>query len=488
MTAAQIMTADELVRALKRRRAALPSEIGTFIIFEACEALLSKKPGRLTLQSISISEDGMINAEPAQVGGDEVAARSLHALLTSLLVAAGPAPTHALLRLVEEGPREGRWTLHQLRDDLEEALVPLNRTASRRVLSRLVRETTIWADKTSRGQKAPTFNELDEQLSSFLGVPHTPSSVEPAPEKSAPPAAEDETRRDLVHAIDSNSDEMQVVDDESTGRQARDSAREGRRGAPPQIDMGKLRDMHGLSERPSQMPRQSQGVWIGFGLIVLAVGLVTVTLVMRPDALARLRGDAQASQPAASAKKPDAPAAPRAGDLIISVMTERAQILRFVGLGPLTIEHLPTGVAHELVAIADHAATRVLIPKDAEWEQTKEGPRYEVAMQAGTSRAKEATLDLGETLLPADVGQPSGSLGSLRVVTTPRGARVYQVIGFAPEATIHDVALDRSEELLIYKRGFKPETRTVTPSDFADEGGRRTARVKVTLASDKRDR
>jgi hypothetical protein len=486
MNAARMMTANDLVRALRRRRAALPSEIGSFIIFEACEALLSGKPGRLALETISISEEGVIAVEPTAGASEEAAARSLHGLLTSLLVAAGPAPTNALLRLVEEGPREGRWTLDQMRDDLEEALVPLNRTASRRVLSRLVRETTVWSDNASgRGEKVPTFNELDEQLSSFLGVPHVPSNSPPEVEVMSAKST-DATRREPVHSVDSDSDELHVMDDEPTGRQERkpESRNEGRSEAPGFND-ARFRDLHGLSERPSQMPRSTSGAWLGAGLVLLTAGLIGVTLLLRPDALARLRGDAPAAQPVRPAQ-PVLPAA-RGGDLIINVAAERAQILRFVGLGPLTIEHLPTGVAHELVAIADNAApTRVLIPKDAEWEKTPDGLHYEVAMQARATRAQGASLDLGDTLLPAEVGRPTHTLGSVRVVTTPRGAKVYQVIGFAPEAVLHDVALDRSEELLIWKRGFKPETRVMTANDFLEDQGRRVARIAVTLKPDKR--
>jgi hypothetical protein len=41
-----------------------------------------------------------------------------------------------LLDLVEHGPNEDRLTLSMLRSDLEACLLPLNRAATRRVLSR----------------------------------------------------------------------------------------------------------------------------------------------------------------------------------------------------------------------------------------------------------------------------------------------------------------------------------------------------------------
>ena len=37
MSGAKGVTAEELVRALKRRKAALPAEIGTFVVLETCD-------------------------------------------------------------------------------------------------------------------------------------------------------------------------------------------------------------------------------------------------------------------------------------------------------------------------------------------------------------------------------------------------------------------------------------------------------------------
>jgi hypothetical protein len=533
MSAAGGVTADELVKALKKRRATLPAEIGTFVALESCEAMLARGPAAVTLRNLRISDEGVVRIEEASAVDEEDGARALHAALTSLLVAAGPAPTPALMRLVEEGPTGGAWTLGQMRDDLEASLVPLNRNASRRVLARLVRETG-WNERPS-ANRGPTFRELDAELSSLLGV-EAPPGPEPEPTTLAaeplPGRARrgDDTEHDFVEDVDPADEELDEFD-EPTKKKAPplkqgtapgffDDSASASAGVAPRSAVsssdktlldsapvmsgsspsasaswsapaaepwagsasppGSLRSLESLD---SMRPRSSsRGVLVGVGLVVLALGLLGVTLLLRPDAISRLSG-AKASEQT-EPKEPRVVHKPAVGgDLLIHVTPERAQVLRFVGRGPATVPHLPVGVAHEFVAIGDGARpTRALIPPDGEWEPLPEGPRFELAMQLGEAPSNApATLDLGDTLLPQNVGRPTGALGSARVVTTPRGAKVYQLIGFAPDVKVEDVALDKTEELLIYLPGHAHVVRVIAPSDFVQEGERKVARVDIAL-------
>ena len=179
MSAAGGVTAEVLLRTLVSLKTRLPGEIGTFLILEACEQALSNGPCQVSLAQIRISEDGAVSLTDTPPAEERDCARALHRDLTSLLVASGPAPTPALMRLVEEGPRGGVWSLHQLRDDLEASLVPLNRNASRRVLARLVREVQSDPWTAQRPSAPPTFQDLDSELSSLLGEP---SSEDPGQE------------------------------------------------------------------------------------------------------------------------------------------------------------------------------------------------------------------------------------------------------------------------------------------------------------------
>jgi hypothetical protein len=536
MSAARGVTAEELVRALKRRKAALPAEIGTFVVLEACESMISRGACSVTLATVLISDEGTVRIEDARASDEAVASRTLHGVLTTLLVAAGPAPTPGLMRLVEEGPRGGEWTLRQMRDDLEASLVPLNRTASRRVLARLVRETT-WNERPS-SQKGPTFSELDAELSSLLGVEGpAPSVEEPAPAAAKSARERDATVREPVQRVDPMSDEIQYVDEPVEQSGATERFREhlspvpatsGPRRtsssvqktilegspdddfrAPPATESrndverfrgaefesspvlpaasfsapGQLRDLDSLDGR-SLPPKSGRGLAVGGALVVLAVALIALTLFLRPDALSKLSGDASAKEPLEN-KQPSIVHKPVVGgDLVVHVTPDRAQVLRFVGRGPATVPHLPVGVAHEFAAVLDGSrSTRAIIPPNGEWETTPDGPRFELAMQLGPLPAASSVgpTDLGETLLPRDVGHPGDTLGTARIVTTPRGAKVYQLIGFAPDVKVEDLPLDQTQELLVYAPGHQAVVRVVTPGDFVEKDGRKVADVNIAL-------
>ena len=469
MTRPAAVTADELVRALKRRKATLPAEIGSFVVLEACEALLVRGPEMLSLEGIHISEEGSVWLPPGTRCADADAAVALHGLLASMLVAAGPAPPPALMRLLEKGPSGGTFTLSALRDDLEASLVPLNRGASRRVLSRFVREIG-WAERAP-AQK-PTFNALDSELSSFLGVEELP----PAPTASSPPRDgrrdPDTTHEDSVEGIDDDRDDVRFFESvrpqprRPNGKTVGDPAPDSHARAPREPASARY-----ASSRPpprSVPPRTSNALLTGGVLLALSVALLLITFKLRPELRARLF-NAPVSEAAASNAQPKVVfKRPPSGDLVVRVSTERAQILRLVGRGPVSVPYLPLGIAHEFVAVADGASpARLLVSANAEWEATPDGRRYEAAMQLGKP-VTGAFPELGETLLPQDVGTPTDTLGTVRIVTSPRGAKVYQVIGFAPEARVEQLPLDVTQELLIFRSGYAPEIRVVAPSDYVE--------------------
>jgi hypothetical protein len=497
MTRPASVTADDLVAALKRRRAKLPAEIGSFVVLEACEALLVRGPELLALDGIHITEEGSVWLPPGTRCAEADAAVALHRVLAMILVAAGPAPPPALMRLLERGPAEGSWTLSALRDDLEASLVPLNRGASRRVLARFVREIG-WAERAPA--QNPGFGQLDSELSSFLGVAE-PVRATPA----GPPLRE--RLRDAEITQQDPVPEEEEKDDVRFFESVRPALKPPETRTvvdpPPASDLVPARDAPArhASLRPSSpagaprpsrstwpapdMPRKTSALVVGAALLVLSVLVLFITFKLRPELKDRLvRGPSPA--PTAPAPPKVIVKRPAGGDLVVRVATERAQILRLVGRGPVSVPYLPLGVAHEFVAIADGLVpARLLIPANAEWEATPDGRRYEAAMQLGTPGPGQSALELGETLLPQDVGSPSTTLGTVRIVTTPRGAKVYQVIGFAPEALMEQLPVEATQELLVFRKGYAPELRVIGPGDYVEVpggGGRRRADIAVTLS------
>lgn len=507
MSVAVSVSAEELLRALDRRGATLPAEISTFLVLEGCESMIANGPRELSgLASVRISEHGTV-ALSGPACDDETSTRGLHRLLTTLLLAAGPELAPALRSLSEHGPRAGVFELSALRDELEAALVPLNRNASRRVLSRFAREA-------AHPLVAP--EDVDAALNSLLGVGERPANDAPVrtrPNLSSlarggaaafdPPSARERSRVgggdpslvDPFDGLDLGDDDSHYRDDadlrsdltdprRSSGTSVRASTRPSF--APSAgADRDSLRSLRALAGE-SQAPGAPSAykLFIGFALITVAIASVVVALIFRAP---------EPTAPTPPVLLDSTPAQPAGGDLVVHVAQPNAQVLRFVGRAPTTVDGLPVGVAHEFVATAEgHRPSRVLVPANADWEATVEGARYELALQLdpidpGPTEAKggaSAALALGPSRLSSQDGQPSARRGSIRVVATPHGARVYQLIGFSPNVTVQDLPLDQPHELLIYREGYTPVVRSLAEADFEARDGRRVAELSVELKKD----
>ncbi|NOY90680.1 MAG: hypothetical protein GXP55_05670, partial [Deltaproteobacteria bacterium] len=259
--------------------------------------------------------------------------------------------------------------------------------------------------------------------------------------------------------------------------------------SPRVAPTGGVPDLDGFEESA----RRPRGLLWGGLFLVLTVGLLVGVRLLRPEAFARMLGDAPAIDPnaeveAAQARQREhdqaqAQADARYGDLVLSVSPERAQVLLFVGRGPAVMPNLPVGVAHEFVAIADgKQPTRAVVSPDSEWTTTDDGSLYELAMQTGERDMSFDALNLGETRLEPDaMGQPTGELGRVRVLTTPPGAKVYYLIGFGPDVRVRHLLTDEVHELLVFREGYRPQRVVVAPSDFRDTPDGKVAEASVQL-------
>ena len=256
-------------------------------------------------------------------------------------------------------------------------------------------------------------------------------------------------------------------------------------------------DLDGLVERPrsyapaaldaeSNGSRGRLGLWVFIGTTAAAVAMLLGYFALGREqsqsALGFLR-------PESTGQAPGPVPVPRRvyGDLRVSSQPERAQVLLLLGPGPALATDIPLGVAQEFIAMAEgHRPGRALLPANAVWDELNGKPHYELAVQARPLQDKRrpyASEILGPTLLPQNVGKPTGRLGSVRVVTTPRAARVYQLIGFTPSVQVDNLPLDHGYELFVYAEGYKAARRHLEPSDFIEQNGRRVARVDLQLAA-----
>ena len=556
------VSVEELVSVLKKKHARLPFEIGAFVALEACEAL-QKGPARVTPSDVRVTDDGVVSvyAPPNSATAGE-AAKSVVGVLAHVLVAAGAGVPPVLLDLVEHGPSDGRWDLGRLRDELEASLVPLNRQAARRVLSRMLREARREGSGRTVAQEEAEPNHVDAELDALIGGgddAETGKLAKPAPvapnaaaaERSRDAFADDEapTRERLKVGPTAGEREELTADERPSpmllGGLPREPGAAAPRPPPPEPppfragpDMESDRPRawsdppgdfdvdirEAVSDEPvrtvpppsrsSKVDRQlaapatsradldldrleegtgkkGSGLLWAIVFLVLIGALVGGVVAFRPDVVDRFLGapppeEAAAERLAEERARAQAELnqdhARRFGNLVVRVTPPRAQVLLFVGRGPAISPPLPVGVAHEFIAIADgRSPTRAVVPKDAQWEETDDGPRYELAMQTGDDEMTFDDLVLGETRLPRDMGTPEPTLGTVRVVTNPPGAKVYQLVGFAPDVRIESLRTDEPHELLVWHEGYEPERALVAPSDFREVDGEQVAEVTVDL-------
>jgi hypothetical protein len=176
------MSLRELVSIQRSHGQLMPWEVGVFIALEVCESLRGN-PVRVNDADVVIAEDGKIGlAFCPEVATTEESAAAVVEILNALLVASGTQVPDNLQRFSQRstGPAgaRSRWQLNPLRDELEASLVPLNRPATTRILSRLVRD----AHALRSGQRAASpaeaaetsqhETEVDSQLDAMLmGLP-----------------------------------------------------------------------------------------------------------------------------------------------------------------------------------------------------------------------------------------------------------------------------------------------------------------------------
>jgi hypothetical protein len=229
------------------------------------------------------------------------------------------------------------------------------------------------------------------------------------------------------------------------------------------------------------------GLWVFIGTTAAAVVMLLAYFALGREQSQSALGFLKPTEREVATVK--APAPPRRvyGDLRINSKPDRAQVFLLIGPGPALATDIPLGVAQEFVALAEgYRPARALLPADAIWDEIGGQPRYELAIQARPlheGRRPRSPNALGATLLPQNVGTPSGRLGAVRVVTTPRAAAVYQLIGFTPDVHVDNLPLDHAYELLVYLEGRGSAHKRIEPADFQENpaNGKRIAQVELQL-------
>jgi hypothetical protein len=155
------VTLSEVKRAARAHRAPLAGESAGYLVLAIADQVL-QAPRLIQADDVQLTEDGALRVLAGRASSDEDAERSLRSALDQLLLVASSGSA----ALTRASRRTAPVGLASLVRELEAALIPVNRSAARRALSRLHRETAR-----------------------ALESGNLPAEVEPHPAESHAPAA-----------------------------------------------------------------------------------------------------------------------------------------------------------------------------------------------------------------------------------------------------------------------------------------------------------
>jgi hypothetical protein len=525
------VTLDEVFTVVGSKRVPLAPELAGYLVLEVAEHA-DPAGGDIDPKSVFIGEEGSVALIKARrEGAVEGTEASVRATLARLLEASG-TQTPALAAAARRKSGAG---LRALAEEIEAALIPVNRAAGRRALARLAREVkrvTLGVGRNALPSNAdasppstrrtsspsqaaireaapapsnPGFSKEEEPTTTRSHIPEellrkaTPAEWSEMPTvQFEPPRGPSPSQADVDSLIDqfnvSGGGEQQHARDlkamagleptppppvqassfgpradASIGGAGRDSDveallamgadPESRKPRPPAeapasdgrqlpTQPSQLRRSH--SPVPPPMPRQPRRGSTGAVLLALAAVGGGGYLVWHLRLFAPPERAAGPAPP--SAQVPVAKAAPSClGTLVVTDVPAHAEALLRAGQAPVDVEKMPVGARLEFVATAEgYSPRRVVVPAGAAWDTGPDGkPRFEAAAQLEKSRGKPGTNDPWPAGEPGSEVGGQGPPGTVRVVTTPRGAEVWMLAGIGPEVRIDQVPCEQDIDVLL---------------------------------------
>ncbi|HSQ63055.1 MAG TPA: hypothetical protein VLM85_07555 [Polyangiaceae bacterium] len=178
------VTLDEIFAVVAQKRVPLAPELAGYLVLELAEG--AGNAGEIDSRYVYVSEEGTVALVrgPQEPGGD--AETSLRKLLGRLLETAG-AQTPSLASVAR---RKGGAGVAPLVEELEAALIPVNRSAGKRALARLARETKRVTQRVGRNASAPHIEVAAPREEARAASPLKPGTLplpNPPPRRSAEP-------------------------------------------------------------------------------------------------------------------------------------------------------------------------------------------------------------------------------------------------------------------------------------------------------------
>ncbi len=520
------VTLDEVLAVVGAKRVPLAPELAGYLVLEIAEHA-DPVGGNVDPKSVFVGEEGtvaLVKPKRDRANGDAEA--SIREVLGRLLEASG-SHTPAL---AAASKRKNGAGLPALAEELDAALIPVNRAAARRALARLAREVkrvTLGVGRHTLPSAPPQASARRAPASAF-SAEEDPTLARPKdPPQPAPPrdASELPTREFVSDHLapphpetDVDSLIAQFAVSEGTEQQharaLRAIAELDPTPAPPAVDRSvpneaDVEDLLGMggeypaAETPAPLPRRvrpgagsqgrqlptqpshlkkiratsastpdsgkARGWWPAAAFALAAVGAGSYAMWwLRPEAPAR-HGLTAATWSAVAAPQEGPP--PCVGALVVADVPPRAEVLLHEGQAPVDIVRMPVGARLEFVATAEgYAPKRVVVPAGASWDPGPDGkPRFEAAVQLDSSHARAGAVDPWPAGEPGTAVGGEGAPGTVRVVATPRGAEVWMLAGIGPEARIEHLGCDQDIEVLVAGPTTLRKRLRVRVADFVAE-------------------
>jgi len=278
----------------------------------------------------------------------------------------------------------------------------------------------------------------DEPAPKSTTVPAPPAKLEPAPKRlPAVSRAADLPRRPEA-----------------------DAPRSAPASAPTSGDGLRLPD---VALEPPRAPRTSLALG-AMALVVLAAGAGAIYKFF-PDFFAG-KGHGTPTPSAASSAPPSPPAAKCKATVIATDVPNGAEVLWRVGQAPADVERMPVGRLEFVATAEGFAPKRAVVPAGAAWDTGPDGkPRFELGVQLDPAK-KAGVVEPWPPGEPGAAVGGNGAPGTVHLVSTPRGAEVWLLVGLGPEARVERLKCDADVDVLVAGPGAFRKRLHATAADI----------------------
>jgi len=163
-----------------------------------------------------------------------------------------------------------------------------------------------------------------------------------------------------------------------------------------------------------------------------------------------------------------APPVPKCKATVVATdVPQGAEVLWRVGQAPTDVERMPVGRLEFVATAEGHVPKRAVVPAGAAWDTGGDGkPRFELAVQLEPAK-KAGTVEPWPPGEPGAAVGGNGAPGTVHLVTTPRGAEVWLLVGLGPEARVERLKCDAEVDVLVAGPGAFRKRLHATPDDIA---------------------